>query len=41
MTAAAAAQASRPIHHHLYVQVLCAIVLGVLIGYSSPPPAPA
>ena len=38
MTAVTAAQASRPIHHHLYVQVLCAIALGVLIGYFFPAP---
>jgi aerobic C4-dicarboxylate transport protein len=36
MTASAAAQAPRPIHHHLYVQVLCAIALGILIGYFFP-----
>jgi aerobic C4-dicarboxylate transport protein len=36
MTAFTATQASRPIHHHLYVQVLCAIALGILIGYFFP-----
>ena len=36
MTAVTATQASRPIHHHLYVQVLCAIALGILIGYFFP-----
>ena len=27
---------SRPIHHHLYVQVLTAIVIGILVGYFFP-----
>ena len=36
MSAATATKASRPIHHHHYDQVLCAIVLGVLIEYFFP-----
>src|SRR5919202_627881 len=33
---AAAAIHHRPWYRHLYVQVLCAIVIGVLVGYLAP-----
>ena len=36
MTTVTATQSSRPIHHHLYVQVLIAIAFGVLIGHFFP-----
>ena len=36
MTAVATIQAPQRLHHHLYVQVLIAIVLGILIGHFFP-----
>ena len=36
MNTVAEGKVSRPIHHHLYVQVLAAIALGVLIGHFFP-----
>ncbi|MEJ0020914.1 MAG: dicarboxylate/amino acid:cation symporter [Acetobacteraceae bacterium] len=36
MTAVVATPARQPLYHHLYVQVLTAIVIGILVGYFFP-----